>query len=143
LEEERFNFFIISASWCDSCRQYRVLLETYAKTFPDMGLNLHSVVVEDPKEEIFESTLLKQLFPNAKKYSHNSIPRFLALQTSHGKTQIWEEGEALQELYRRFYKDQRGYLDSRSTLFKNVPKPARLGASPASSPNSALTWVDK
>lgn len=121
LEEEKFNFFIVSASWCDSCKEYRVLLETYLKTFPDSGLILHSVVIEDPKEEVFDSRILKELFPHPKKYTHDSIPRFLAIQTAQGKTTIWEEGEALQELYERFYKKNRGFLDTRTTLFKKSP----------------------
>jgi thiol-disulfide isomerase/thioredoxin len=128
LEEEKFNFFIISASWCDSCKEYRILLETYMKTFPSSGLVLHSVVIEDPKEEIFDAKILKELFPHPNKYTHDSIPRFLAIETVQGKTALWEEGEALKELYERFYKEHRGFLDSKTQLFKS--NGARLLASP-------------
>lgn len=120
LQEERFNFFIFSPSWCESSREYRVLFETYMKTFPNTGMNLHSVVIEDPKEEIFDGRIFKELFPNPKKYTHESVPRFLALETVQGNTLIWEEGEALKELYDRFFASRRGFLDSRASLFRRV-----------------------
>jgi len=116
-----FNFFIVGASWCDSCREYRTLLETYYKMFPDSTLNLHSVVIEDPKEQIFDSKLLKDLFPHPKKYSHDSIPRFLALEIKDGKTIVWEEGEALRELYRRYFSTHRGFLDKKTSIFLKTP----------------------
>lgn len=127
IQEERFNFFIFSPSWCESSREYRVLFETFIKTFPNMGLNLHSVVIEDPKEEIFDSKIMKELFPHPKKYTHDSVPRFLAIETVQGNALVWEEGEALKELYERFFLPHRGYLNSRSTLFRKVPAP-RTGA---------------
>jgi hypothetical protein len=130
-DEEKFNFFIISASWCDSCREYRNLFESYFKAFPAPLVNLHSVVIEDPKEEIFDARILKELFPNPKKYSHNSIPRFLALESVRGKTTIWEEGEALQELYERFYKLHHGFLNPRVTLFRNSRGLASGGIDPS------------
>ena len=117
-DDFRFNFFLISASWCDSCKEYRVLMETYMKTFPDQGLTLHSVVIEDPKEEVFDSQILKDLFPHPKKYSHDSVPRFLALDQADGKPHVYEEGEALKEVYERFFKSHQGYLNSRVKLFK-------------------------
>jgi hypothetical protein len=118
VEEDRFNFFIVSASWCDSCKEYRVLLETYLKSFPNPGMVLHSLVIDDPKEEIFDSKILKDLFPHPEKYTHDSVPRFLAIETVNGKTTVWEEGEALEALYDRFFKPFRGFLDNRMTLFR-------------------------
>lgn len=124
LEEEKFNFFMVSASWCESCREYRVLLESYFKAFPNPELNLHSLVIDDPREEIFESRILKELFPNPAKYSHDSIPRFLAIESLGGKTVVYEEGEALLELYERYFKQHRGYMDSKSSLFRGNRGPA-------------------
>ena len=118
-DQERFNFFIFSASWCDSCKEYRVLLESLVKNFPEQNLNLHSVMIEDTKEEIFEKPILKELFPNPKKYSHESIPRFLSFEVVNGVPTVLEEGEALKALYERFLKVHRGYLDSKSALFKS------------------------
>jgi thiol-disulfide isomerase/thioredoxin len=115
-DEEKFNFVMVSASWCDSCKEYRTLIEAYAKLFPDSSLTIHSVVIDDPKEEIFESNLLKELFPNPKKYTHESIPRFLAIQTAGGKTTVWEEGDALKELYERYFKNRRGFFDRKVTV---------------------------
>lgn len=134
---EKFNFIMISASWCDSCKEYRTLIEAYAKMFPDISLTLHSVIVEDPKEEIFESTLLKELFPNPKRYTHESIPRFLAVQTTDGKTTLWEEGDALKEFYDRYFKSHRGFLDKKITVgpLKQVassPKPLSVDPKAAS-----------
>jgi len=110
-EEEKFNFFVIGPHWCESSREYRALLEAYFKKFPNSELILHSVVVEDPKEEIFDAKLLKEMFPYPGKYTQDIVPKFIAIQTVNGKTTIWEEGEALKELYERFYKPHRGYLD--------------------------------
>jgi len=115
----RFNVFIFSASWCDSCKEYRVLLESYLKNYPQSDVVLHSVLIEDPKEEIFEKPLLKELFPNPKKYSHESIPRFAVLEFVQGKPHVLEDGEAIQALYERYLKPHRGYLDSKSALFKS------------------------
>ncbi len=115
----RFNFFVFSASWCDSCKEYRVLLENYLRNFSQSDVVLHSVVIDDPKEEIFERPLLKELFPNPKKYSHESIPRFAVLEFIEGKPHVLEEGEALQALYERYLKPHRGYMDNRATLFKS------------------------
>jgi len=121
IQEERFNFFIFSPSWCESSREYRVLLEAYLKNFPNLGFNLHSVVIEDSKEEIFDSKIIKELFPHAKKYSHDSVPRFLAIENVQGNMLIWEEGEALKELYDRYFLPHRGFLNSRSKLFDKAP----------------------
>lgn len=118
LEEEKFNFFLISASWCESCREYRILFETYFKMFPNADVGFHSVVIDDPNEQIFESRILKELFPNPERYSHDSIPRFLAVETVGGKSTVFEEGEALLEIYERFFKKNRGYLDGKSSVFR-------------------------
>jgi thiol-disulfide isomerase/thioredoxin len=121
--ESQFNFFIISASWCESCREYRILLESYLKEFPKSGTTLHSVVIEDEKENIFDSLILKELFPHPKKYSHDSIPRFLALEFVAGQPKLLEEGEALKALYERVLREHQGYYDSQTTLFHR-PAPA-------------------
>ncbi len=111
-DTKRFNFFLISASWCESSREYRNLLEGYFKRFPDPELTLHSVVVEDPKNAIFDSRFMKELFPNPKRYTHDTVPRFLAYAVVNGKPKVWEEGEALKELYERYYIKHRGFLGS-------------------------------
>jgi len=125
-DEGRFNLFIISASWCESCKEYRTLLETYLKIFSEPSLTLHSVIIEDPKEEIFDSPILKELFPNPKKYSHESIPRFLALETVHGNATVHEEGEALKEVHDRFLKSHRGFLDGKTSVLGKKKKPSNL-----------------
>lgn len=119
-ELEKFNFFIIGASWCNSSREYRILFEAFAKKFADPNYVLHSVVVDDPKEKIFNSSLLKELFPHSVRYTHDNIPRFLSFQVVNGKTIVLEEGEALKELYDRFFRKHSGYLNSKTTLFKDV-----------------------
>jgi hypothetical protein len=120
-DDGKFNFFIVSASWCDSSREYRTLLETYFKKFPSAQLTLHSVVVEDPKRQIFDSRLMKELFPHPKRYTHETVPRFLAMQMVNGQPKIWEEGEALRELYDRFYANHRGFLAPEIKSFKATP----------------------
>lgn len=124
----KYNFFIVSASWCESCREYRLMFEDYFRAFLPEGVNVHSLVIEDTKEQIFEHPLLKELFPNEKKYSHNSIPRFLAIETVNDQQVVREEGDALKELYDRFYAKRRGYLDGKTTLFnvKPVKKPITI-----------------
>jgi len=134
-DENRFAFFIISASWCESCREYRVLFEAYFKTFSDPGTALHSVVVTDPNEQIFESRLIKELFPNPAKYTHDSVPRFLAVETVNGRAVVHEEGEALMALYDRFFRQHRGYLDSKTSLFlpgRGLSSPGRGRLDPSS-----------
>lgn len=101
MELERFNFFIVSPHWCDSSREYRTLLEAYLKEYPDSELYLHSIVVEDPKEEIFDSNVFRDLFPFPGKYSHESVPRFIAMEVVESGAKIYEEGEALEILYER------------------------------------------
>jgi hypothetical protein len=109
-DESKLNFFIVSASWCESSKEYRVLLETYFKKFPHPELVLHSVVIQDPQKTVFESTLLKELFPHPTQYSHDTIPRFLALEYRNGQPFVYEEGEALKVLYERFYSTHQGFL---------------------------------
>lgn len=121
-DEFKFNFFLVSASWCDSCKEYRALLETYAKMFPHLTLAIHSVVIDDPKEEVFKSALLKMLFPNPKQYAHHeSIPRFLALEWVHGQSKVYEEGDALKVLYERFFKEHRGFMRFASEVKESNP----------------------
>lgn len=125
LEEEKFNFFVVGASWCGSSKDYRVLLEAYVKKFANPAINLHSVVIDDPKGKIFESQILKDLFPNVEKYTHDTIPRFLAYQVVNGEPKVWEEGEALRELYERYFKAERGFMNEKSDIFKGWPGPTR------------------
>jgi thiol-disulfide isomerase/thioredoxin len=124
-DESKFNFFLVSASWCESCKEYRVLFETYAKTFPHPDLTLHSLYIDDPKEQIFEKPLLKSLFPNPKRYSHETIPRFIAMEIKDGKYSVWEEGEALKEVYERYFKEHRGFLKQKVSPFTKTHYPAR------------------
>jgi thiol-disulfide isomerase/thioredoxin len=123
-EDLKFNFFIFSPSWCDSSREYRTLLEEYIKKYPDSELHLHSVVVDDPKKEIFSSRLIKQLFPNKKAYSHDNFPKFLALQNIKGHTEVYEEGDALELLSQKFLAKHRGFLDDKTKLFEAIKKAA-------------------
>lgn len=109
-DEGKFNFFVVSPSWCESSREYRTLFEAYFKKFPNPELSLHSLVIEDPKQKIFDSRVMKELFPHPKRYTHETTPRFLAVQTVNGQTQVWEEGEALKQLYDRYYSQHRGFL---------------------------------
>jgi len=122
VDQGRFNFFIISPHWCESSKNYRVLFEAYLKAFPQKEVNLHSVVILDPNEQIFDSPAIRDMFPNPKKYTHESVPRFLALDLTNGKTAIYEEGDAIKELYNRYFKSKRGYLDSKTTLFNKLRK---------------------
>lgn len=127
-DRDALNLFVVSASWCESCREYRTLFEDYFRTFLPAGLNVHSLVVEDTKEQIFEHPFLKELFPNEKKYSHNSIPRFIAVEEKDGGQLVLEEGEALEAVYERFFKKRQGYLNARSTLFGGGKRAKRAPA---------------
>ncbi len=134
-DEGKFNFFVVSASWCDSSREYRTLLEAYFKKFPNAQLTLHSLVVDDPKQAIFDSRLMKELFPHAKRYTHDTVPRFLAVQTINGQPKVWEEGEALRELYDRFYAQHRGFLAGEiKTLNRSLASKPKLDPVLSSTP---------
>lgn len=112
LELERFNIFIFSASWCESCLEYRALLESYLKSLSNPNINLHSVVLEDSQPpKIFESQLFKEIFTNNK--GTESIPRFLAIEKKDDKIIIYEEAEALDQLMNRFLSSKKGYLNSK------------------------------
>lgn len=117
LDEERFNFFIFSPSWCESSKEYRALLEAYFKQFSNSTLNFHSVIIDDPNEEIFDSRIFQELFPKKSATTTEIVPRFIAIQTIQGRTQVWEEGDALRELSLRFFGTHRGFLDHTSSLF--------------------------
>jgi len=106
-----FNFFIISPSWCASSKEYRAIFEAYFKKFSPAKLTIHSIVVEDPDESIFDSKIFKELFPNSKVYSHEMVPRFIALQQKDGASVVYEEGEALSALYENFFKPHQGFLN--------------------------------
>ncbi len=129
-EEEKFNFFIIGPQWCESSREYRYLLEYLSKKFPNPQLILHSVVVEDPQEQIFDSQLMKDLFPFPENYSHDSVPRFLAIQKERGQLKVLEEGDALAELKNRFFGQHRGFLDSALPSLRKITVPTKFMARP-------------
>lgn len=114
-DEQKFNLFVVSPSWCRSSREYRILLESYLKRFPQKDVILHSVVVDDPKEKIFEAKLIRELFPNSSKYSHDNFPKFIALENVKGKTLVHEEGEALRVFYDRFVSKHQGFLKEDSS----------------------------
>ncbi|NDG26516.1 MAG: hypothetical protein EB120_05000 [Proteobacteria bacterium] len=128
-DDEKFNFFVIGPNWCESSKEYRYILEYYAKKFVNPDLILHSVVIEDPKQQIFDSELLKTLFPFPENYSHESVPRFLAIQNVQGKLKVWEEGDALRELKDRFFAQYRGFLNSKFTLLSKIENSKRSLAS--------------
>lgn len=120
LDEEKFNFFVIGPSWCESTREYRYLLEYYAKTFPDSRWILHSVIIDDPNEKIFDSRILEDLFPFPENYSHDSVPRFIALQKENGQLKVWEEGDALVQLQTRFLEEHKGFLHKTTSVFRKI-----------------------
>jgi len=117
-DENAFNFYIVSASWCPSCRDYRLILETYFKLFPPEKARLHSIVVEDPSHTIFDSPVMRELFPASARGSKSTIPRFLAVENVNGTAMIHEDGDALFELYERFFKKYRGFQDVKVPLLR-------------------------
>jgi hypothetical protein len=128
-DEEKFNFFMIGPQWCESSKEYRYILEYYSKKFPSPELVLHSVVIEDPQQQIFDSQIMKDLFPFPENYTHDSVPRFLAIQMVKGQLKVWEEGEALRELKDRFFAQYRGFLNSKFTLMGKMESSTRFLAS--------------
>jgi hypothetical protein len=110
-DKNDFNFFIISPNWCASSKEYQAIFEAYFKKFTPAKLTIHSIVVEDTDESIFDSKLFKELFPNSQIYSHEMVPRFLALQQKEGASVVYEEGEALSALYENFFKQHQGFLN--------------------------------
>lgn len=117
-DEGAFNFFVISASWCSSCTEYRMLFETYFKDFPPERAKLHSIVVDDPGQTIFTSSLMKELYPNGPFGAKASVPRFLAVENADGQTLVYEDGDALFQLYERFFKKVRGFADGKIPLLR-------------------------
>ena len=109
-DEGRFNFFMIGTNWCESCKEYRVLFESYLKQFPKENFTLHNLIINDPKEQIFDFPLLKELFPHPEKYTHESIPMFITFEMQGKKPVVYEEGEALQYVYEKYFKENRGFL---------------------------------
>lgn len=110
-DKRPFHFFIISPSWCESSREYRLVLENYFRRLKNSSAVMHSIVIEDPKKNIFESKLMKEVFPFPSHYSHLTVPRFLALDLSTATPQVLEEAEALDALEERYLKSMRGYLE--------------------------------
>ena len=125
-EEEKFNFFVIGPSWCESSKEYRYILEYLSKKFPNNQLVIHSVVIDDPEEQIFDAQILKDLFPFPENYSHDSVPRFLALQKDKDKLKVWEEGEALVELKSRFFAQHQGFLNNTLPAMRKIAGPGRF-----------------
>lgn len=132
-DEGKFNIFIFSASWCSSSREYRALIESYLKSSPQNDVVLHSVVIEDPNQKIFEAKILKELFPHGDRYTHESIPKFIALENIQGKSVVYEEGDALFALYERYLKPMRGFLNRKNILFRGQ-SPRGLASEPSPSP---------
>lgn len=124
-DEGRNALFIVGASWCQSSRTYRALLESYLKQFPLSNLTIHSIVVEDPKNQIFDSALLSMLFPNFSSYSHQTIPRFLFFENNPDEPVLYEEGDALSQLLDRYFSKHRGFMDA-SVPFLTPNKPREL-----------------
>lgn len=123
-DKRNFNFFIVSPSWCASSQEYRALFEAYFKKFPNTNITLHSIVVDDPEESIFESKIFKELFPHNKIYSHEIVPRFLAFEQKEGKSIIYEEGEALAVLYENHFKNHQGFLNKMANgILPEMPNP--------------------
>ncbi len=117
-DEEKFNLFLFSASWCSSCREYRTLIESYLKANPQTDVVFHSVVIDDPAQKIFQGKILSELFPHPERNSHDSIPKFIAFEKIKGKNLIHEEGDALFSFFERYLKPLRGFLDGKSLLFR-------------------------
>jgi hypothetical protein len=117
-DDNSFHFFIVSASWCPSCRDYRMLLETYFKDFPPDRAKLHSLLVDDPSRTIFTSPAMRDLFPHGPSAAKTSVPRFLAIENADGLPVVHEDGDALFHLYERFFKKVRGFADSRLPLLR-------------------------
>jgi hypothetical protein len=72
---------------------------------------------------------MKDLFPFPENYTHDSVPRFLAIQMVKGQLKVWEEGEALRELKDRFFAQYRGFLNSKFTLMGKMESSTRFLAS--------------
>ena len=130
--------FIFSASWCSSSREYRALLESYLKSAPQNDVVLHSVVIEDPDQKIFDAKVLKELFPHQDRYTHESIPKFIALENIQGKSVVYEEGDALFALYERYLKPMRGFLNKQSFMFRGQPPATQRGLASEPSPSPLL-----
>ncbi|MBI1862345.1 MAG: hypothetical protein HYR96_15640 [Deltaproteobacteria bacterium] len=111
-DSNRNVLFVVGPSWCQSSRTYRMLVESYLKKLPLTDLTVHSIVIEDPKNQVFESPLMSTLFPNSGNYSHNTVPRFLFLENNPEKPVLFEEGEALSQLLDRYFGRYRGFFDS-------------------------------
>ncbi len=109
----KFNLFVFAPQWCASSKEYILLLEEYSKRLSGMDWLLHVVFIEDPNRQFFGSKLKKLLLPHPEKYSHETTPVFLALQDQADKATIWEEGEAVKELYDRYLKPHKGFLSSK------------------------------
>ncbi len=134
-DKKNFNFFIFSPSWCASSQEYRAIFETYFKKFSNPNLTLHSVVIEDPQENIFDSKVFKELFPHTKAYSHEIVPRFLAFEHKDGKAILYEEGEALAVLYENYFKKHQGFLNKLVTSL--LPEIVNLNKNSLFSPSIA------
>lgn len=117
----KMHFFIIAPDWCASSETYRTLLEAYAKKFALGKFVLHSLVIEDPNEQIFDSKAMNDLFPFPKRYSHESVPRFILAEEKEGDFKVHEEGNALHLLYENYFEAQQGFLE--------IDKPVKIPSS--------------
>lgn len=117
------HFFIVAPDWCASSEGYRTILEWYTRKLAMGTYILHSIIIEDPRESIFDSKAMTDLFPFPKKYSHESVPRFLLADPKGGELSVFEEGAALQWLYDNHLSNHQGFLssdDSYSTTLSKI-----------------------
>jgi hypothetical protein len=121
-DEGRNVFFVIGAHWCQSSRAYRALVEAYLKRFPKSDLAFHAIVIDDPKKEIFESALLRSLFPHNTRYSHNTIPRFLLFRNNPRAPALIEEGEAIEWVLQNALLKHKGFLDDQVPFLFSPPR---------------------
>ena len=110
-DKKLVNVFVVSASWCASCYQYRILLEKYAKWFFPPDAVLHSVTVEDPQEKMAKGRAYQELFRERSSRENASVPAFIWYDGRKNPPEISEEGAALQKLYESYLESHRGFLD--------------------------------
>ncbi len=121
-EENKTHFFIIGPDWCLSSLEYRVLLEALFKEFQNPKYVLHNVMVADPEQKIFDSKFLKEILPDTKKRSLETVPVFISLQFKDGKAEILEEGDAVEMLLEKHLLKHRGYLKGNASPVAGIAK---------------------
>jgi len=109
-DEEKTHFFVLGPHWCQSSQEYRVLFETYFKKFEVKPVVLHFIVFEDPQERIFQSQILRELFLFPEQDSRKSVPKFLFLESPQKNLVVYEDAEALEKLFLRYFHPYQGFL---------------------------------